>query len=167
MCILSLLVFWELPKNILVPKHTEAVSILSMKHNFFFEIIQIKRIRIQQTTLGKQPKHRSTCCNNKMFNPRDTSTLERVHIHASAYNFVLMRLSNLKLNGKGMKYLLDILSYLLLSVNQLKKGLKHSTSYYDYSWNYMLRTGIKDLSFSDRIVEHENLSSVRLNKETT
>lgn len=99
--------------------------------SFPFEIISDKKN--QNPTLGKQPKHRSMCCNNKMFKPRDTSTLERVHIHASAYNFVLMRLSNLKLNGKGMKYLLDILSYLLLSVNQLKRGLKHSTSYYDYS----------------------------------
>lgn len=68
-----------------------------------------------------------------MFKPRDTSTLENVHIHASAYNFVLMRPSNLWLNGKGMKDLLDILSHLLLSVNQLKRGPKHPTSYYDYS----------------------------------
>lgn len=68
-----------------------------------------------------------------MFKPRDTSTLEKVHIHASAYNFVLMRPSDLWLNGKGMKDLLDILSYLLLSVNQLKRGPKHPTSYYDYS----------------------------------
>lgn len=163
MSILSLLVFWELPKNILVPKHTEAVSIHSMKHNFLLKLFQIKRSRIQQTTQGKQPKHRSPCCNNETFNPRDISTLERVHIHASAFNFVLMRLSNLWLNGKGVKDLLGILSYLLLSVNQLKRGPKHFTSYYDYSWNYMLRTGIKDLSFSDGIAEHENLSSVSLN----
>lgn len=125
----------------------------------------MKRSGIQQTTQEKQPKHRSTCCNNKMLKPRDTSKLESVFIHASAYNFVLMRQSDLWVKGKGMKAMLNILPYLFLSVNQMERGQRYFTSYSDHGWNSRLKTGIEDLAFSERIVKQENLPTVRLNKE--